>query len=569
MKKVCSTLMLLFIFTGLWAQSNFVFKEVTPGYFNGNVPSTYISSCHIPYERVFTLKVLVNSADDEVLLKDVRFNTTMCFHGSGSTVIAPTSASSGTYSAGNSQIGKHRVFTIKTKDTYIDYFNCDLVADWDYKDKVTNTDSDGNVTVVTTTTEIRDEYLKGYWYISTMTDPTLEDYPEKKQCGKVNTFSIVMKYENNMDSYSITATNATVLTNTIVKSSSTCNPTLSFDLETERCGDVMFTINRTNTADSRTESYLIKSEFDDVGINVIESLNDNGQTHFCVIDGPQTVVLKGAFNEHFFETKRPNGVLITDFANSCSEIEGTWSILSSSTPGGISMNNYGVGSNVTFAYCSFSITQPGTYLIEYTLSACGKEVRKRIALTACATPPILASTPPIDLQYICSLEKPICASIVGSGCYNKITTSSTDYKLLTTSSNGGLCIGSVLSRTRTSQLNVTISNACGSDQATWNILVDYPEHCQNNNERLTLEQGYQTLAVRLEPSIKKQEGLQNGDERIQKVIIYDMNRQLIWSQKSGSVDNRVLLPLDKLVHARTYVVQVITNQNTYSKHFIK
>jgi len=173
------------------------------------------------------------------------------------------------------------------------------------------------------------------------------------------------------------------------------------------------------------------------------------------------------------------------------------------------------------------------------------------------------------LQYICSLGEPLCAPIVNNGCFHKITTSTSDSKLLITSSDETLCIGSIFPRTRTSQLNVTISNACGSDQATWDIFIDHPEHCQNSHERLTLEKGHQTLAVRLEPSTEKQQALQNGDEMIQKVIIYDTNYQLIWSQNSRSADNRVLLPTDKLVSARTYVVQVITNQNTYSKHFIK
>ncbi|MGH1338802.1 MAG: T9SS type A sorting domain-containing protein [Aureispira sp.] len=570
MKNICNILLLLLISTGLWAQS-FNIQEITPGYIGGNTPSTYISSCHIPTERIFRLRVFVNSADDKVILTNVYF-TNSC--ATGSTVTLSSSVN-GTYNAGTSQIGKHIEFTIKTKDTYIPYFSCELRADWTFQDFITTVDDEGVSTTRKETKKRKNVNLKDYWYIGIIKDYKVKDFSATKQCGIKERIRVHITYENDIDTYSVTATNATIVPNTLVKSNSQCTPVISFDLDTERCGDVTFEVTRTNAIGTKSEPFIITNEFTEVGHNAIESFS-NGQTDFCVANGSVNVVLKGAFNEHFFGTDRPNTAQLFELANACSPIEAAWTVSSSTTPGGISF--YSINPATDFAYGSFYLHAAGEYIIDYTLVACGKTTIKRIKLTACEEAPVLISTPPIDLQHICSLGEPICAPIANNGCFNKITATSSDNKLLVTSYDETLCLGSAFLRKRTSPLNVTLSNACGSASTIWDIYIDDPAFCENMHEKLNLkvEQGSQTITIRLEPSSSaksrinttKKELLKGQDESIQKVIVYDMNGHLISTHNRVNANNTLVLPSHSL-QAGTYVIQVITNQQTYSKPFIK
>lgn len=566
MKIFCKTLLLVLVYSSLWGQ-NFRLKEITPGYYNGP-PSGYISSCQIPAERVFKLKVYVSSSDDQVNLKKIYFPTNCLSGSSNTTILSPTSSTNGTYRAASNSDGQHIEFIIKTKDSYINYFNCDLLADWTYTDKVTTTTTINGVTTTSTTTTITNRQgvvIKNYWYTGGSTEPTSYSYPRTKQCGKDDQIVVVMSYANDIDNYNISATNATVLFHSITPGNSPCDNTITLGLKPELCGDITFAIDRSNSAGNKRDERVIRNEFSEVGVNAIEPID--GETSFCVIDGPVTVTLYGAFNEHFFGVQNPNLSEVEDLLDACPSISANWSVSSSTTPGGISVSSWSPA--IDFIYGQVIISSEGEYIINYTLEACGEEVVKKIKLKACASEPYILSTPPIDIQNICSLEDKICAPL--GGCIDEIKVTQNDNRFHSIVQGNELCFSSSYVRNRVNPIQVSVSNACGDATANWDIYIDDPEYCEGSGYEMLVEQGTQTVTLHLAPITKNFSGSSNEQEKeiIEKVLVYDINGRLVWSDNVHSMNNHVTIPNNIFKQAGTYVIQAITNVNNYSQPFIR
>lgn len=88
------------------------------------------------------------------------------------------------------------------------------------------------------------------------------------------------------------------------------------------------------------------------------------------------------------------------------------------------------------------------------------------------------ATPPYDLNWICSLEEPVCYTF-NYPCMTGIELYSPDRKLLHQVNGTTICLSSIYSRRRTSQLFVTPTGVCGPSGNTqvWNILIDNPFTC--------------------------------------------------------------------------------------------
>lgn len=162
------------------------------------------------------------------------------------------------------------------------------------------------------------------------------------------------------------------------------------------------------------------------------------------------------------------------------------------------------------------------------------------------TPAVLASTPELIVKVsdgtpiipvpspliLCGYNTPSCFN------YNpriSITVSNSDNKLLVYNTNNQICAGNIWWTTRTSPIQLTATNACGTTVNNVDVMINYPQYCPNqfieseNNRRgksfrIIDQSPFETITIK---EIIKSENL----ETTKSVEVFDLNGRRLYQRE--------------------------------------